>query len=70
VEGKAREIPQTDNGVRVQRAPASGDDTIADLVRAEAPTRRTVVVTADRGLRDRVLALGGEVRGPSAIPRS
>jgi hypothetical protein len=28
-----------------------------------------VVVTADRGLRDRVTSLGAEVRGPSSIPR-
>ena len=69
VAGKARDIPQTDSGVRVERAPGSGDDTIADLVRDEAPARRTVVVTADRGLRERVLALGGEVRGPSSVPR-
>ena len=68
VEGKARDIPQTDNGVRISRAPASGDDKITDLVR-EAPSRRTVVVTADRGLRDRVLALGAEVHGPSSVPR-
>jgi hypothetical protein len=69
VEGRARDIPQTDNGVRIERAPRSGDDKIADLVRDEAPARRTVVVTADRGLRDRVLALGGEIRGPSSVPR-
>src|SRR5690349_3310494 len=69
VEGKARDIPQADNGVRVERASGSGDDKIADIVRAEAPVRRTVVITADRGLRDRVLALGGEVRGPSSVPR-
>jgi hypothetical protein len=69
VEGKARDIPQGDSGVRVERAPGSGDDKIADLVREEAPDRRVVVVTADRGLRDRVLALGGEVRGPSTVPR-
>ncbi|MFI5891347.1 hypothetical protein ACIA5D_14685 [Actinoplanes sp. NPDC051513] len=67
VEGKARDIPQADNGVRVERAPGSGDDRIADLVRDIAPTRRTIVVTADRGLRDRVLALGAEVRGPSSV---
>jgi len=69
VEGKARDIPQTDNGVLVERAPASGDDKIADLVRVVAPSRRTVVVTADRGLRDRVVAAGAEVRGPSSVPR-
>jgi hypothetical protein len=69
VEGKARDIPQVDNGVRVERAPGSGDDKIADLVREVAGTRPTVVVTADRGLRDRVTALGAEVRGPSSVPR-
>jgi len=69
VEGKARDIPQTPNGVRVEPAPASGDDKIVDLVRVSAPSRRTVVVTADRGLRDRVVALGGEVRGPTSVPR-
>lgn len=69
VEGKARDIPQGENGVRVERASGSGDDKIADIVRGAARDRRVVVVTADRGLRDRVLALGGEVRGPSAVPR-
>ena len=69
VEGKARDIPQGDNGVRVERAAGSGDDKITDLVRDEAATRHTVVVTADRGLRDRVTALGAEVRGPSSVPR-
>jgi hypothetical protein len=68
VEGKARDIPQTD-GVRVVRAPGSGDDAIVDLVRAEGPGRRVIVVTADRGLRERVTALGAEVRGPSSVPR-
>jgi hypothetical protein len=69
VEGKARDIPPGDNGVRVERAAGSGDDKITDLVRDEAATRHTVVVTADRGLRDRVTALGAEVRGPSSVPR-
>jgi hypothetical protein len=69
VEGRARDIPQADNGVRVERAAGSGDDRITDLVRDVAATRRTVVVTADRGLRDRVTALGAEVRGPSSVPR-
>jgi hypothetical protein len=68
VEGKARDIPETP-GVRIVRAPGSGDDTIVDVVRAAGPDRRVVVVTADRGLRERVTALGAEVRGPSSIPR-
>jgi rRNA-processing protein FCF1 len=53
----------------VLRAPGSGDDAIVALVAAEAPDRRVVVVTADRGLRARVTQLGAEVRGPSSIPR-
>lgn len=69
VEGRARDIPQAGTGVRVERAAGSGDDRITDLVREVAAARRTVVVTADRGLRQRVLALGAEVRGPSSVPR-
>ena len=68
VEGRARDIPETP-GVRVERAPGSGDDLIVDLVEAAGPDRRVVVVTADRELRRRVTALGAEVRGPSSIPR-
>ena len=68
VEGKARDIPAAD-GVRVVRAPGSGDDTIVDLVRAAANDRRVIVVTADRELRRRVTALGAEVTGPSSILR-
>ncbi|MFF5083853.1 hypothetical protein ACFY36_42955 [Actinoplanes sp. NPDC000266] len=69
VEGKARETPPAEGGVRVERADGSGDDKIVDLVRGEAAPRRIVVVTADRGLRDRVTQLGAEVRGPSSVPR-
>ncbi|MEU8228811.1 hypothetical protein AB0C12_04300 [Actinoplanes sp. NPDC048967] len=68
VEGRARDVPGVD-GVRVVRASGSGDDTIVAVVAAEGAGRRTVVVTADRGLRERVTALGAEVRGPSAVPR-
>ncbi|MDT4994479.1 MAG: hypothetical protein QOH97_4371 [Actinoplanes sp.] len=68
VEGKARDTPPT-TGVRVERGPGSGDDAIVALVAAEGADRRVVVVTADRGLRERVTALGAEVRGPSSVPR-
>jgi len=68
VEGKAKNIPPT-AGVRIERAAASGDDAIVALVANEGAGRRVVVVTADRGLRERVTALGAEVRGPSTIPR-
>jgi hypothetical protein len=69
VEGRARDIPETGNGVRVARAGGSGDDKITELVRETGRERHTVVVTADRGLRDRVTSLGAEVRGPSSVPR-
>jgi hypothetical protein len=68
VEGKARDIPEID-GVRLERATASGDDAIVDVVAAAPDGRRVVVVTADRGLRARVTALGAEVRGPASLPR-
>jgi hypothetical protein len=68
VEGKARDVTTID-GVRVVSAPGSGDDAIVAVVRDEGAGRRCVVVTADRGLRARVTALGAEVRGPTAVPR-
>lgn len=62
-------------GVHVVAAPktGSGDDVIVDLVAttvAAAPGdhRRCVVVTADRGLRERVSARGAHVVGPRALP--
>ncbi|SBT42156.1 hypothetical protein [Micromonospora auratinigra] len=67
VEGAARHVPAVP-GVTVVSAPGSGDDTMVELV-AAAPQRRRVVVTADRELRERVGALGAEVRGPRWLPR-
>ena len=63
VEGAARQVAGTAE-VTVVAAAGSGDDAIVELVRARAPGRVCVVVTADRALRDRVAALGAEVRGP------
>jgi 8-oxo-dGTP diphosphatase len=64
VEGAAR--PAADAGVgpvRVLAAPAGGDDTIAVL--AAHTQGRRVVVTADRELRQRCVAAGAAVAGPS-----
>ena len=66
VEGQARGVTGT-HSVRVVSAPGSGDDAIVDLVRAEGSDRRCAVVTADRGLRARVSALGAEVLGPRTV---
>jgi hypothetical protein len=64
VEGKARGV-QPVEGVTVVQAQGSGDDTIVELVRGE--TGDVVVVTADRGLRERVEALGATVIGPRSL---
>ena len=50
------------DGVEVVHAPGEGDDTIATIAQ-ERPG--VVVVTADRGLADRIRAADGEVVGPS-----
>lgn len=71
VEGRAREVPDPPASarVRVVRAPGSGDDAIVavvgDLLGAGV---RPVVVTADRGLRDR-LPRSVPVLGPAAVRR-
>lgn len=49
------------DGVEVVHAPGEGDDTIAAIAEQQ---REVVVVTADRGLADRVHAADGEVVGP------
>ncbi|WKK25305.1 NTP pyrophosphohydrolase [Streptomyces olivoreticuli] len=66
VEGAARGVAPVP-GVRVAEAAGSGDDRIVQVVADRAPGRRCVVVTADRGLRERVKALGAEVTGPRAV---
>jgi rRNA-processing protein FCF1 len=65
VEGAARRV-QAVPGVRVVAAGRSGDDAIVELCR-ESRDPETVVVTADRALRDRVRELGARVVGPSAL---
>lgn len=63
VEGRARDVAAPD-GVRVVRAPGSGDDALVECaVTLAAEGRSLLVVTADRGLRDR-LPSGTPVTGP------
>ncbi len=50
------------DGVAVVHAPGEGDDTIAAIA---ATHHEAVVVTADRGLAERVRAAGGAVVGPT-----
>ena len=56
------DAPPGPGEVRVVQAAGSGDDAIVAVVRM-LPGRR-VVVTADRGLRERCVAAGAEIRGP------
>ena len=64
LEGKARAGADEAvvDGVEVVHAPGEGDDTIAASAEAHDGA---VVVTADRGLADRVRATGAEVVGPT-----
>lgn len=55
-----------DGAIHTVHAPGSGDDTIVDQVRARSANGDdVVVVTADRGLRERAAAVGGSYVGPS-----
>lgn len=63
VEGQARDVPAPD-GVRVVRAPASGDDALAEEAAGLASRGvPLLVVTADRGLRERLPDIAA-VAGP------
>jgi hypothetical protein len=68
VEGRAKGVTGSPT-VRVVAASGSGDDTMVDLVRTEGADRPCAVVTADRELRGRVLALGADVLGPRTVRR-
>ena len=66
VEGAARDVPAPD-GVRLVRAPGSGDDALAAEAAALVASGRPVLaVTADRGLRAR-LPEGTQVTGPGRL---
>lgn len=67
LEGRARSAAAEHHsgGVRVAHAPRSGDDEVVRLAGEAADGAPVMVVTADRGLRQRVEATGAEVVGPS-----
>jgi hypothetical protein len=68
LEGQARSGPEPgqDGRLTVVHAPASGDDAIVEAVEAlVAHGREVLVVTADRGLRARIDAVGVRSVGPS-----
>jgi len=65
LEGRARDAGNVD-GLEVVRAEGAGDDEIVAQA-ARYADRPVTVVTADRGLRDRVEALGADVMGPGRL---
>ncbi|MFD0559366.1 hypothetical protein FB566_0003 [Stackebrandtia endophytica] len=64
-EGRARGVESSDT-VTVVAAPGSGDDTIVDLVTQYA-ARPVVVITSDRGLRQRVSDAGAHTLPASTV---
>lgn len=69
VEGAARSVPAVSE-VEVVPAARDGDAAIVETVRslrAEGPEDHVTVVTADRELRRRVAAEGGDVLGPGIL---
>lgn len=64
--GEPASSPPAEPAPRVVRAPGDGDSTIvAEVARLVTEGAEPAVVTADRGLRARVLAAGGTVLPPS-----
>lgn len=63
VEGQARGA-LAPKPVEVVAAERSGDDAIVDVVRHARPWENVTVVTADRGLKERIAALGATTTGP------
>ncbi|MFI5914925.1 hypothetical protein [Dactylosporangium sp. NPDC051541] len=66
VEGAARGVPSI-AGVPVEAAPHSGDDHIVAIVRDNVRHRPVIVVTSDRGLRQRVTELGASIVSPGQL---
>ncbi|WP_406603841.1 PIN domain-containing protein [Nocardia macrotermitis] len=65
LEGAAKAVDDnTFRNLRVVRAAGSGDDTIVAVTAERDDRTQVLVVTADRGLRTRVEALGARTTGP------
>ncbi|BDZ47393.1 NUDIX domain-containing protein [Naasia aerilata] len=66
LEGEAKAAPDQPD-VEIVRAPRDGDGAVVDFVGSSDAPERVTVVTADRGLRDRVERLGARVLGPGRL---
>jgi 8-oxo-dGTP diphosphatase len=69
LEGAATRMPDPDDGAGIEfvRADGDGDGAIVDRVAALPAGERAVVVTSDRGLRERVTTLGAGIASPGAL---
>lgn len=71
LEGEARSAnPQETESVEIVRARADGDSAIVELVQRARVGTRSIVVTADRELRERVAAGGGSTVSPGWLIRA
>jgi hypothetical protein len=71
LEGKARPgVAEASGPFAVVHAPADGDTTIVEVLRAQADPAQWTVVTADRALAGHVQALGARVVGPGTLWRA
>ncbi|WP_067899270.1 NYN domain-containing protein [Nocardia vaccinii] len=65
LEGAAKAVSDNEfRNLRVVRAAGSGDDAIVAAAAGHSDRSRVLVVTADRGLRTRIEALGARTTGP------
>jgi 8-oxo-dGTP pyrophosphatase MutT (NUDIX family) len=72
LEGEAKRMPQPEHahGLTIVRADADGDSAIVERTRSLPDPAQAIVVTADRGLTQRVAELGAAVASPAALLRA
>ncbi|NNC10378.1 NUDIX domain-containing protein [Planctomonas sp. JC2975] len=72
LEGEAKRMPDSEhpNSLTIVRAETDGDSAIVEQVRSLSRPDQAIVVTADRGLADRVTALGASTASPGGLLRA
>lgn len=72
LEGEAKRMPDPAHpqALDIERASADGDSAIVARVRSLPDPAQSIVVTADRGLTDRITALGASTSSPAALWRA
>ncbi|WP_022899204.1 NUDIX domain-containing protein [Humibacter albus] len=69
LEGQAKRMPAlgSSHPLELVHADSDGDSAIVDRVASEADPTQAIVVTADRGLGERVRGLGASIASPGAV---